>query len=116
MAKRGVLDLNESDLGLVRSILKQHIPNESVYVFGSRATGRTRYLSDLDLLLDRVEPLDRRTMIELLEAFDESDLPIEVDVVDLSTVTATFRERVLAERIPFPVSPESHPSQREVHA
>ena len=116
MAERGVLDLNESDLKLVRSILREHIPNESIYVFGSRATGRTRHLSDLDLLLDRAEPLDRRTMSELMEAFDESDLPIEVDVVDLSSVTPTFRQRVMAERIPFPVSDESRPEQREVHA
>lgn len=116
MAERGVLDLNESDAVLVRSILQQFVPNESVYVFGSRATGRTRYLSDLDLLLDRSEPLDRATMRELLDAFDESDLPIEVDVVDLSTVTDTFRRRVFAERIPFPMVPTTEPKQHEVHA
>jgi len=116
MAERGVLDLNESDLKLVRSILRKYVPNESVYVFGSRATGRTRYLSDLDLLLDRAEPLDRATMRELLEAFDESDLPIEVDVVDLSTVSNTFRERVLAERIPFPMSAATEAERHEVHA
>ena len=116
MAERGVLDLNENDFNLVRSILLQHIPNESVYVFGSRATGKARHLSDLDLLLDRTEPLDRRIMLDLLEAFDESDLPIEVDVVDLSTVTDTFRRRVMAERIPFPMSSESKLQHEEAHA
>ncbi len=116
MAERGVLDLNESDLALVRSILQQYVPDESVYVFGSRATGRTRYLSDLDLLLDRQQPLERGIMRDLLEAFDESDLPIEVDVVDLSTVTDTFRARVMAERIPFPMASESARREHEVHA
>lgn len=116
MAKRGVLDLNETDLQLVREILQRHVPEESIYVFGSRATGRTRYLSDLDLLLDRQEPLDRMKIYDLLEAFDESDLPIEVDVVDLSTVTETFRARVMAERIPFPMVPETKPAEQKVYA
>ncbi len=116
MAECGVLDLNQSDLTLVRRILQRYVPHESVYVFGSRATGRTRYLSDLDLLLDRQEPLDRKIMLELIEAFDESDLPIEVDVVDLSTVTDTFRARVLRERIPFPMAVESQLIENEVHA
>ena len=116
MAECGVLDLNAKDLQLVREILRRHIPDESVYVFGSRATGRTRYLSDLDLLLDRQEPLDRMKMYDLLEAFDESDLPIEVDVVDLSTVTATFRARVMAERIPFPMTTEREPAEQKVYA
>ena len=116
MAERGVLDLNQNDLALVRSILQRHVPDESIYVFGSRATGRTRYLSDLDLLLDRQQPLDRKVIRDLLEAFDESDLPIEVDVVDLSTVTDTFRARVMSERIPFPMEPVDNPSEQEVHA
>jgi predicted nucleotidyltransferase len=116
MAERGVLDLSEKDLNLVRSILQRYVPEESVYVFGSRATGRTRYLSDLDLLLDRTEPLDPAILRDLTEAFDESDLPIEVDVIDLSTVTETFRRRVLAERIPFPMSSEIRLQQHEVHA
>lgn len=116
MAERGILDLNPNDLALVRSILRRYVPDETVYVFGSRATGRTRYLSDLDLLVDRQQPLDRRTMADLVEAFDESDLPIEVDVVDLSTVTDTFRARVMAERIPFPMEPEHDTAEQEVHA
>lgn len=116
MAERGVLDLSQSDLALVRSILQRYVPGESVYVFGSRATGRTRYLSDLDLAFDRQQPLDRGTMRDLLEAFDQSDLPIEVDVVDLSTVTDTFRARVMAERIPFPMTSESALREQEVHA
>jgi predicted nucleotidyltransferase len=102
MAERGVLDLNEDDLHLVQSILHRFVPSKSVYVFGSRATGRTRYLSDLDLLLDCETPIDPSTLQALLEAFDESDLPIEVDVVDLTTIAGVFRKRVLAERIPLP--------------
>ncbi len=116
MAQRGMLDLDENDLHLVRSILQRHVPGESVYVFGSRATGRSRYLSDLDLLLDRTEPLSRKIMSELIEAFDESDLPIEVDVVDLSAVSETFRKRVIAERIPFPMAAEPATDCHEVHA
>jgi predicted nucleotidyltransferase len=116
MAQRGVLDLDNSDLDLVLPILQQYVPGETVYVFGSRATGKTRFLSDLDLVLDRTEPLDPQVMRERSEAFDQSDLPIRVDVVDLATVTETFRRRVLAERIPFPMTPERESERHEVSA
>ena len=116
MTERGVLDLDEKDRNLVRSILQRYVPHDAVYVFGSRATGRTRHLSDLDLLLDRTEPIDRHILGDLLEAFDESDLPSEVDVVDLATVSETFRQRVLIERIPFPMLPDTKSEQYEVHA
>ena len=38
---------------------------------------------------------------DLTEAFDQSDLAIEVDVVDLSNVSETFRNRIMAEWVEF---------------
>jgi hypothetical protein len=36
---------------------------------------------------------------ELVDAFDESDLPIEVDLIDLNEISAEFRERIEPEFI-----------------
>lgn len=49
-----------------------------VRVYGSRALGRARPSSDLDLAFD--PPISNRTIYDLMDAFEESDLPITVDL------------------------------------
>jgi len=50
---RGQIDLKAGHLALVRAILCAHLPKGAkVWVFGSRATGKARRGSDLDLAID----------------------------------------------------------------
>ena len=85
------IDIRPQDLKIVRDILRAQLPeNARVLVFGSRATGRTRRASDLDLAVDCGRPLTRAESGALDEAFDESDLPYRVDVVDLRGVSEGF--------------------------
>jgi hypothetical protein len=53
--------------------------------------------SDLDIGVLPIGPLPADALARLREAFDESTIPYEVDVVDLSSVSPAFRERVLRE-------------------
>lgn len=106
MANSGVLDLAANDLQIVMRILEDIVPGRPVFVFGSRATGRSRRRSDLDLAIGGEIPLGNRVMADLREAFDESDLPIEVDVVDLTEATGIFRMRIEGEWIPLGVAAE----------
>lgn len=99
MAECGVLNLPNSDLAIVCGILNELVPDRPVFVFGSRANGRAARRSDLDLAIGGDQPLSLRLRSELADAFDESDLPIEVDVVDLTSVTDTFRKRIVSEWI-----------------
>jgi uncharacterized protein len=55
-----------------------------VKVYGSRATGRARPSSDLDLVV--YPPASPRALGDLRLAFEESDLPIFVDVVAWDTI------------------------------
>ena len=70
-----------------------------VWVFGSRATGRTRRFSDLDLLVETLSPLDWAQQAALQEAFEASDLPFRVDVVERHAVAEGMRARVEAEML-----------------
>ncbi|UCE50226.1 MAG: nucleotidyltransferase domain-containing protein, partial [Phycisphaerales bacterium] len=47
--------------------------------------------SDLDLAIVGPGRLKRRAKMLLREAFEESDLPFRVDVVDYNTVSEAFR-------------------------
>ena len=104
MSRPGVLDLSPEDFAIVNDILRSYVPNRPVYVFGSRTTGRARRRSDLDLAVGGNDPLPLETYASMKDAFSVSDLPIFVDIVDLTHATGIFRKRIEAEWIPFEVA------------
>ena len=75
--------------------------NAKVWVFGSRATWKTKRSSDLDLAIDAGRALTRNENSALADAFDESDLPYKVDVVDMHNVTNTFKAIIERQMLPL---------------
>lgn len=89
------IDLSPKHRTIVEEILRRHAPRPCrVWVFGSRVRGRARRFSDLDLAVDAGRPLTFGDTAPLADAFDDSDLPWRVDVVDLVTCSPTFRREV----------------------
>ncbi|MYC31561.1 MAG: hypothetical protein F4X64_00090 [Chloroflexi bacterium] len=89
-----MIDLNPNHLATVERILDGHVPECEVRAFGSRATWTAKDYSDLDLAIVGSGPLDRRTLGRLKEAFEDSELPIRVDVLDWHSISESFREVV----------------------
>lgn len=95
--------LTEGELALVRAILQEHLPPDvKVSVFGSRAGGRVKPFSDIDLLLEGPAPLSLSQLGTLADAFDESLLPYKVDLVDRRSVDDRFGAIVDATKVPLP--------------
>ena len=86
------LDLRPDDWDIVCSVLRQHVPDREVLAFGSRATWTAKNYSDLDLAILGDEPLPLDVSSALAEAFNESDLPFKVDLVDWARIDKTFRK------------------------
>jgi predicted nucleotidyltransferase len=70
-------------------------------VFGSRATGRSKRFSDLDIAIEIEDGLTIATLASLRWAFSESDLPMTVDIVDWNTLDPEFRAVIAPERVPL---------------
>ena len=83
---------------MVQEMVEQVVPDARVWVFGSRATGHCRPFSDLDLLLDRPEHLTWRQRASLIDAFEASELPFRVDVVEAWELPSAMRARIEHER------------------
>ncbi len=110
MTGRGAM-LSADERRLTLSILGATLPPATkVWVFGSRATGRARQFSDLDLVIDCGRPLTLEESARLADAFSDSDLPYKVDIVDWHGIGDRFRAAVAGERVPLcdmaPVEPE----------
>ena len=94
-----VVTLTEEQLRSVRAIVDRVLPGAEVWVFGSRATGHARPFSDLDLLLTKPPTLTWLQRADLRDAFEASDLPFKVDVVEAGGLSRGIEERVNAERV-----------------
>lgn len=97
----GKIDISPEQLAIVQGILKDHLPKGTLaWAFGSRLTWTAKPFSDLDIALEGAEPLLPDVLIDLEEAFDSSDLPWKVDVIDLNAVSPEFRAIVERQRVP----------------
>ena len=83
----------------MRQIIAQVIPGAQVWVFGSRATGKARPFSDLDLLLTQPPKLNWAQRAALRDGFEASRLPFRVDVVESAGLAFGMAERIEAERV-----------------
>jgi len=89
-----VVDLKPEEVIQVNQILGECIPGIKVKAFGSRANNTAKPYSDLDLAIMAEKPLSLRQGAMLAEAFEESDLPFKVDVVDWSTIREEFKKLI----------------------
>ena len=70
-------------------------------LFGSRARGDARQWSDIDLAIESDNELPPEILSALREAFEESNILLNVDVVDLRDASAEIRSAVLREGVPW---------------
>ena len=86
-----MLNIKTNHLQIILSILKQFVPSCEVRVFGSRCNGNVKEYSDLDLVIVGKERLDWNVLADTKEAFEESDLPYRVDLLDWNAISPEFR-------------------------
>ncbi len=92
-----MIDAPAAAVTTVLNTLSRHVPDREIRVMGSRAEGRGKPFSDLDLVVMGDQPLSLRARGELRDAFDESNLPFAIDIIEWASSSAAFR-RVIAER------------------
>lgn len=87
--------LEEKYLNTVKKILSEYKNRiDKVYVFGSRTREKHKKYSDLDLAIKFIRGTDQNTLLFIKAAFENSELPIEVDVVDLDEITDEFKNAI----------------------
>jgi type I restriction enzyme S subunit len=77
------LDLPRRYRNQLEALLREHVPDAEVWAYGSLVNGRSHGGSDLDLVLrsPTLEPLGHE-FLELVEALEQSNLPILVQAHD----------------------------------
>jgi type I restriction enzyme S subunit len=93
------LNLKAQDFDEVCHILKKYAGDYCVWAFGSRVKGNAKTYSDLDLAIMTKQPLSLSEMAQLTEAFDESNLPIRVDIVDWAATNEVFQKIIEKDKV-----------------
>lgn len=90
-------------LARVREIVLSAVGNRDVrvYLFGSSVAGSVRRSSDIDVAIDVRGQRPASLVAEIREALDESDVPYDVDVVDLSEAAPEVRAQIEREGVPW---------------
>ena len=98
------VDIRSDHLRIVQDVLRAHLPGDAkAWVFGSRAAWTTKDSSDLDLAVESEMPFDSRIIGVLQDAFEDSDLPYTVDVVDINRISSSFKQIIEAQKIPLSI-------------
>lgn len=95
------LGLSDSQVELVENTLRDFLKSKkkfTVSVFGSRSRGGYRQYSDLDLWIEATPPLTRPEEADLRSLFEESILPIKVDIVTPESCLESYLENISAEK------------------
>ena len=79
----------------LEALLREHVPDAEVWAYGSRVSGESHAASDLDLVLrgPNLEPLGHR-FSDLLEALEDSNIPILIQAHDWARLPKTFHGEI----------------------
>ncbi len=80
----------------VEAILREHIPEATVWAYGSRVNGDHYDASDLDLVVHfpQGSSQDPFKLATVREAFSDSHLPIIVQLVDWHKIPQSFKNEI----------------------
>ncbi len=94
MAER--LSLSSRHRKMIEALLRRHLPEVEVWVYGSRINGRSHGGSDLDLALraPRLRRIDADRLKALSDAFRESNIPFLVEARDWACLPENFHREI----------------------
>ena len=91
------MHIEDRHLLMVRAILSNY--PYAFYVFGSRSKGNPKRLSDLDLCY--FDAIPANTLAQIEAAFEESDLPYTVDIINWHSCSEAFQAVIQKDLIPL---------------
>ncbi len=89
------LDLPRRYREQLEALLREHVPGVEVWAYGSRVSGNSHEGSDLDLVLrgPTLKPLGGE-YLDLIEALEESNIPILVQAHDWTRLPRAFHREI----------------------
>lgn len=90
------LFLRPQDRERLLRLLAEHLPEVTVWAYGSRVNGEAHDASDLDLVLRSpdLSPIDFLRLGDFTDALRESNIPILIEARDWARLPASFHREI----------------------
>ncbi len=92
------IDVTDEQRETVSALLRKHLPDTAVWVYGSRAKWTAGPKSDLDLVVFSTPEQDRQVS-SLRDAFEESNLPFRVELLVWARLPESFHREIEREHV-----------------
>lgn len=89
-----VKGISTEDLKFIKDSIWSVLPNAKIFAFGSRVRGGFKKYSDLDLGIESNDPISFSEKSKLDEIFEECDLVYSIDLVDMNSIKADFKDHI----------------------
>lgn len=91
--------MTNPDIRTAFEIVRKHLPPERarLWLFGSRARGGAKRWSDIDMAVEPLAPLSPGELSAIREALEESNILLEVDLVDITRAAPELRASIMKE-------------------
>lgn len=70
-------------------------PGAQIYLYGSRANGTFRNLSDIDLAVDANQTINRSELSEARSILEAVHMPYKIDLIDLHRASTDLKKEIL---------------------
>lgn len=94
--------LSESEYNFLHQHLVERLARKglTVYIFGSRSTGKNHPFSDVDILLEGDFTAEvEKEILSVKDFFEESNFPYKVDLVRMKDLAQSYHSSVMRDRI-----------------
>jgi predicted nucleotidyltransferase len=96
-----IKNISSALLERVKSSVLEFLKDENITIilFGSRARGNFNRFSDIDIGIIPNDKLDNKKITLLKDSLENMNIPYAIDIVDLSKVSNTFKQKALKEKV-----------------
>lgn len=84
---------------IIMPIILKYLPNVKIILYGSRARADAHEGSDIDIALDAGKKIEDAQMTTIIGELEESNLPINFDIVDFYTISERMQQEILKDGI-----------------
>jgi uncharacterized protein len=86
--------VNKRYKDILIAIIKKHVPECKIFLFGSRAKGTHQPTSDIDIALHCNNEIEFNVIGKIKEDVEESVIPFFVDIVDINAVSDEMKQQI----------------------
>jgi type I restriction enzyme S subunit len=90
--------ISDEQKDLILNLLSKILPDTKVWLYGSRVNGKSNEKSDLDMVVF-AKPEQKLQVMELKEAFAESNLPFRIDLFVWDELPEEFQQRITGQHV-----------------